>query len=97
MEDKDLFLQSMEAELGQWSDRIGKLKDAAKKVNTDVETQYYEQVEDLMALHELAVQKLQEVREYGEAHWEDYKAGMKKALSDLSDSYGELESHFRQQ
>jgi hypothetical protein len=97
MEDKNLFFQRMEAELGQWSDKIAKLKDATKNVNADIETQYYEQVEDLMALHELARQKLQEVREYGEAHWEDYKAAMEKAMSDLSESYGELESHFRQQ
>lgn len=96
MEDKVAYFQKVEAELGRWADAIGKLKDGTKEINEDRETQYYEQVEDLMALHELARQKLQEIREYGEAaHWEDYKAGMERAMSDLTKSYSELENHFR--
>ncbi|MEJ2695431.1 MAG: hypothetical protein P8013_02170 [Candidatus Sulfobium sp.] len=95
MEGKEAYFQKIETELAKWADEIGKLKDRTKNVNTGIETQYYEQVEDLMALHELARQKLQEIREYGDAHWEDYKAGMEKAMSELSNSYSELESHFR--
>jgi archaellum component FlaC len=95
MEDMNAYFQKIETELGKWADEIKKLKDGTKNVNTGIETQYYEQVEDLMALHELARQKLQEIKEYGDAHWEDYKAGMERAMSDLSVSYNELESHFR--
>jgi hypothetical protein len=97
MEDKNAYFQKIATELGKWAEEIGKLKEDTKNVNTGIETQYYEQVEDLMALHELARQKLQEIKEYGDAHWEDYKNGMERAMSDLTRSYSELESHFRKQ
>jgi archaellum component FlaC len=97
MEDKDAYFTKIETELGKWAHDIRKLKDDTKNVNAGIETQYYEQVEDLMALHELARQKLGEIKEYGDAHWEDYKAGMEKAMSDLTRSYSELESHFKKQ
>lgn len=97
MEDKGAYFQKIETELGKWADQITKLKDGTKEMNTDIETQYYEQVEDLIALHELARQKLQEIREYGDAHWEDYKSGMERAMNELSKSYSELQSHFKGQ
>ncbi len=97
MEDKNIYFQKIEAELGKWDDKIRKLKDDTKNLNTSIETQYYEQVEDLMALHELARQKLQEIKDYGDAHWDDYKTGMERAMSDLTRSYGELQSHFGNQ
>jgi len=97
MEDRNAYFQKIEKDLVKWDDQIRQLKEGTKNVNSGIETQYYEQVEDLMALHELAKQKLQEIREYGDEHWDDYKAGMERAMSDLSESYSELESHFRTQ
>lgn len=95
MDETGAYFQKMETELAKWADEIKKLKESTREMNSDIETQYYEQVEDLIALHELAKQKLQEIKEYGEAHWDDYKAGMDRAMSDLSKSYHELESHFK--
>ena len=97
MEDRDSYLRKIEKELGKWADEIQGLKDATKDMDTAVETHYYEQVEDLMALHELAKQKLQEIKEYGDAHWEDYKAGMERAMGDLTKSLTELKTHYGKQ
>lgn len=95
MEDRNAYFQKIENELTKWADEIRKLKDGTKDVNSGIETQYYEQVEDLMALHELARQKLQEIKDYGDEHWTDYKAGMDRAMNELSASYTELETHFK--
>jgi archaellum component FlaC len=93
MEDRDAYLRNIAEELGKWADEIRGLKDATKNMDTAVETQYYEQVEDLMALHELAKQ----MKEYGDAHWEDYKAGMERAMGNLTKSLTELKTHYGKQ
>jgi hypothetical protein len=60
---KEAYYERMEAELKKWNEEIGKLKDDTKKVDSAIEIHYYEQIEDMIALHELAQQKLQELRE----------------------------------
>lgn len=97
MEDRDAYLSEREKELGKWADEIRELKDATKNIDSGIETQYYEHVEDLMALHELAKQKLQEIMEYGDAHWEDYKAGMERAMGNLTKSLNELKIRYGKQ
>lgn len=96
MQDKKAYYEQIEAEINRWDDKISKLKDNTKNVNEGVKTQYYEQVEDLMALSELAKQKLQELKEYGDEHWQDFKAGMDAAMENLSKSYDKISSHFTQ-
>jgi|GEM_PF-6446354 len=95
MADKESYFEEVEAELKKWQGEINRLKEDTKKFDQGVVTQYYEQVEDLMALHELARQKLQEVKEYGEAHWDDYKHSMDEAMENLTRSYDKLQDHFK--
>jgi hypothetical protein len=95
MVDKAAYFETIQGQLESWSEKIGKLKEDTKDVDESVVTQYYEQVEDLMALHELARQKLQEVKEYGDAHWDDYRKSMDQAMASLEESHEKLRSHFK--
>ncbi len=92
---KEAYYERIEAELKRWDEEIKKLKENTKNVESGTETQYYEQVEDLIALHELAQQKLQELRESEDKTWNDFKAGMDAAMDNLSHSHEALISHFK--
>jgi len=92
---KKAYYEKIEAELERWDEEIKKLKENTGNVEIGSETFYYEQVEDLIALHELAHQKYQELRESEDETWNDFRAGMDTALDNLMQSYESLRSHFR--
>jgi hypothetical protein len=94
MVDKDAYYGKVEAELRNWDTEIRKLREKTRRIDEGGKVVYYDQVEDLMALHELALQKLQELKDSEEEHWDYFRRGMDSVLSDLKKSHEELTAHF---
>jgi hypothetical protein len=95
MADRNTYYEGVEAELRKWDTEIGKLKDDTRRVAEGGKIPYYDQLEDLMALHELAQQRLQELKESGDEQWNDFKMGLETVMNDLKKSHAELTSHFK--
>jgi hypothetical protein len=94
MGEEEVYYAQVEAELGNWDGEIRKLRDNTRNVAEGTEMQYYEQVEDLIALYELAQQKLQELKESEKERWPDFRASMDAALRNLKKSHDFLMKHF---
>jgi hypothetical protein len=95
MPDKSSYYEKVEGDLRDWGAEIKKLKDNTPRVAEGGRIPYYDQLEDLMALHERARQRLQELKESEDEHWNDFRMGMETALNDLRKSHAELTSHFK--
>jgi hypothetical protein len=95
MVDRNTYYERVETELRNWDSEIRKLKQDTPSVAEGSKIPYYDQLEDLMALHELAQQRLQELKESGDEQWNDFRMGMETVMNDLKKSHAELTSHFK--
>ncbi len=91
---KEAYYGQAEADLEKWAVEIRRLKDNKRNVAEGSETQYYDQLEDLIALYELAQQKLIELKESEQDRWDDFRTGMDAALKNLKKSHDLLTAHF---
>jgi hypothetical protein len=94
MVDKNSYYEKVEADLRNWDAEITKLKADTHRIPEGSKIPYYDRLEDLMALRELAQQKLQELRESGDEQWHDFRMGMDTLMNDLKKSHAELTSHY---
>jgi hypothetical protein len=95
MADRNTYCEKVETELRNWETEIRKLKQDTPRVAEGSKVPYYDQLEDLMALHELAQQRLQDLKESGDEQWNDFRMGMETVMNDLKKSHAELTSHFK--
>ncbi len=95
MIDRDAYYEKVETELISWDVEIRKLREETRRVAEGAKIPYYDQVEDLIALHELARQKLKELKESEEEHWNDFRMGMDAVMNNLKKSHAGLTGHFR--
>jgi hypothetical protein len=95
MVDRNTYCEKVETELRNWEAEIRKLKQDTPRVAEGSKVPYYDQLEDLMALHELAQQRLQDLKESGDEQWNDFRMGMETVMNDLKKSHAELTSHFK--
>jgi hypothetical protein len=95
MVDRNAYYESVETQLKSWDAEIRKLKEHTPRVAEGSKIPYYDQLEDLMALHELAQQRLQDLKESGDEQWNDFRMGMETVMNDLKKSHAELTSHFK--
>jgi hypothetical protein len=95
MVDRNAYYARVETELKNWDAEIRKLKEDTPRVAEGSKIPYYDQLEDLMALHELAQQRLQDLKESADEQWNDFRMGMETVMNDLKKSHEELSSHFK--
>jgi hypothetical protein len=95
MVDRNAYYARVETELKNWDAEIRKLKEDTPRVAEGSKIPYYDQLEDLMALHELARQRLQDLKESADEQWNDFRMGMETVMNDLKKSHEELSSHFK--
>jgi hypothetical protein len=95
MVDRNAYYARVETELKDWDAEIRKLKEDTHRKAEGSKIPYYDQLEDLMALHELAQQRLQDLKESADEQWNDFRMGMETVMNDLKKSHEELSSHFK--
>ncbi len=81
---KEAYEKKLKAQLDEWGAEIDKLKAKADNAESDVQLEYYKQIEELRSKQEDATNKLAELREASDDAWEDLKAGIESAWDSLS-------------
>ena len=86
MELKDAYQDKMNARLREWKAKIDALKAIADQAEAEQKIQYYEEVESLRTKQQKVRHKLEELRSAGTSAWEEAKAGVEAAWTDLEDA-----------
>jgi len=86
MELKDAYQDKMNARLREWQAKIDALKARADQAEAEQKIQYYEEIESLRTKQQKVQHKLEELRSAGASAWEEAKAGVEAAWTDLEDA-----------
>ena len=86
MELKDAYQDKMNARLREWQAKIDALKARADQAEAEQKIKYYEEIETLRTKQQKVQQKLEELRSAGAGAWEEVKAGVEVAWTDLEDA-----------
>ena len=92
MKTKDEYIESLAAELKEWSAQIDRLNDKMENAAGDVKLKYTAEVEALRAKQHAAAAKMEElkdasgdawetIKETADQVWEDLKSGLASAVS----------------
>jgi len=81
--EKKAYIEKLEAELKEWSARIGDLAAKAEQMKEEKKREYREQLEMLRAKQEAAGKKLHDLKEASGKAWEDMKSGVDRAWDEL--------------
>jgi len=95
METKTAYQEKMEAQLKEWSAKIGELAAKAEKAQADAKIEYQQQLEGLRAKQQEVEENLKKLRQAGEEAWEDWKTGVQKAWDDLQGAWESAVARFK--
>ncbi len=95
MSAKQAYEKKLEARLDEWKAEIDKLKAKAAGAEADAQLQYEKEIDNLQKRQAKAREKLKELRNAGDDAWEDMKAGMENAWSELQDAMGRATTRFK--
>ena len=79
MSNKTEYENKLQTQLDEFSAEIEKLKSRADKTEADAEPWHQKQIEMLQEKHNMAKEKLGELRESSDDAWEDLKEGISSA------------------
>jgi uncharacterized coiled-coil DUF342 family protein len=83
---KDSYIQKMQTRLHEFDKEINMLAVKAIRSKAAAKQEYYKQIEELRDKQDVAVEKLETLRQTGDDTWENLKAGIESAWNDLSDA-----------
>jgi uncharacterized coiled-coil DUF342 family protein len=92
---KDAYIQKLQARLHEWDKEVDRLATKAIKAKADAKLEYYEQIEELRDKQDVAIEKLEKLRQASDDIWEDLKAGIESAWNDLSEAVKSASSRFK--
>ncbi len=95
MDEKKAYIERMEAQLTEWSTKIGELAAKAEKAAADAKMAYQREIESLRAKQEAAKKKLHEMREAADEVWEGFKGGVENAWDELKNAVDSVVSKFK--
>ncbi|MGB7932308.1 MAG: coiled coil domain-containing protein [Gammaproteobacteria bacterium] len=95
MELKDAYQDKMDARLREWQAKIDALKARADQAEAEQKIQYYEEIETLRTKQQKVKQKLEELRSAGASAWQEVKAGVEVAWTDLEDAVQRATDKFK--
>lgn len=85
MQDREAFIQKLEAQMREWSTRFEKLKGRARKASSARRAEYAKQIATLQKRREEAGEKLRELRGAGEHAWEELREAIEKAWEEMAE------------
>jgi hypothetical protein len=89
------YEEKIDAQLKEWSAQIDLLKARADRAKAEAKIDYYKTIEALQDRQEEAATKLKELKNAGDAAWEDVKKGAEKAWADIKTAYKDAASRFK--
>jgi hypothetical protein len=95
MASKDAYQKQFEAQLKVWDARLDVLNARAQKVTADARINYENELAVLKQKRTAAFGTLGELGRRGGNAWDDVKAGMERAISELGRSFAKVAARFR--
>lgn len=95
MESREAYIRRLEAQLKEWSVKIGQWAARAEHAEERVKQEYAKQIAELRAKQEAAQAKLKELRAASEEAWAALKDGVEHAWQDLKTAYETALSKFK--
>jgi hypothetical protein len=89
------YEEKIDAQLKEWSAQIDLLKARADKAKAEAKIDYYKTIEALQRRQEEAAARLKELKNAGDAAWEDVKKGAEKAWAEIKTAYKDAASRFK--
>jgi hypothetical protein len=86
MEMKEAYRDKMDARLREWQAKIDALKARADQAGAGQKIKYYEEIESLRTKQQQVHEKLEKLRTAGAGAWDEVKAGVEAAWTDLQDA-----------
>ena len=90
METREEYQERTEAKLEELRPKIWMVKQKAEKMENETKAEYYELFQVLHAKLEQVGESLSELEEASEETWQDFRARVDGALSDLNSSVGNV-------
>jgi ABC-type Zn uptake system ZnuABC Zn-binding protein ZnuA len=94
-ETKEAYQAKVKAQLDKLNAKIDELKAKAAQAKADAAIEYHGQMEELYTKRETAQMKLQEVQDASGEAWEEMKAGVETAWTELQRSFEKATSKFK--
>lgn len=94
MNDKELYMQKLRAQMDEWNADIAKLKAKAAGAKADVQIEMNKQVEALDHRMQEVSAKFSELAEASEDAWDSVKKGVESAWGSLKSAFGDAASRF---
>ena len=95
MNTKNAYQDKMDARLREWQANIDALKARADQAGAEQRIKYHEEIDSLRTKQQRVQEKLEELRTAGTDAWEDVKAGVEVAWTDLQDAVQRARDKFR--
>ena len=95
MNNRDLYVEKMKANLDAWNASIDKLEAQAKHAEADMKLKYREQLDELKRHRAVTNAKLAELRAAGDGAWEDMRGGLESAWDAMEKAVKSATSRFR--
>ena len=95
MKTKDEYIDSLAAELKDWSAQIDRLNDKMENAADDVKLKYTAEVEALRAKQHAAAEKMKELNEASGDAWETVKETADQVWEDLKTGVASVASKFK--
>ena len=87
MDEKDLYIEKLNAQLKEWSASIDVLKAKADKANADLKIAYYKQLDDLKMKRDTARNKIDDLKTAGDDAWERVTTPVEKSWGDIKAAF----------
>ena len=94
-EKKKAYEEKLDAQLKEWSAQIALLRAKADNAKADAKIEYYKTIEALQRKQNEARTKLHELTAAGDEAWEDLKAGVEKAWTEVKTAFHDAASRFK--
>lgn len=94
-ETKQAYEKKYQAQLDEWRAEIDKLRAKAEQADADTRIKYQKQIEELRAMQDDGVAKLEELRRAGNDAWLDLKIGMDSAWDSFNTALKSARSRFK--
>ncbi len=91
---RDEYVAKLKTKLDEWNSEIGALEAKAEQVRSDVREQYRKQIEEAKNRRDELQDRLAELKQSGDAAWDDLKSGMDLAWDALTSAVKSAKSEF---
>ena len=95
MKSREEYIDSLAAQLKEWSAKIDDLESKARAAKADVKTGYEDQIRQLKGKRDAATQKLQELKSSSTDAWGTLKVGAETAWADLKNAVIAAKERFK--